>query len=73
MSASGTAIVAPVTEAEAQLGSSPELPHSPDLGPVDVFSGTFLAATTAAIYVCKYRDTFRFSRTLNDPGDPLSG
>ena len=72
LGASGTAIVAPVTEAEAQLGYSPELPHSPDIGPVDAFTGTALAVTTVAIGVCKFRDTFQFSRTVNDPGDPLS-
>jgi hypothetical protein len=63
---SGTAIIGPVTEAQAQFGYSPELPHSPDLGPVDAFSGSALALTTVAIGICKYRDTFWYSRSLDD-------
>lgn len=69
---SGTAIAGGQIVA-AQHAFAPELPHDPSLGPIDVVTGSLLAATTFAIAVCRFRDTFRFSRIIDGSGDPGPG
>ena len=65
--ASGTAIVSEAIETVTPYSYQPELPHSPEIGPVDAFTGAALAVTTVAVVAYDHRPTFRFWRSLDDP------
>jgi hypothetical protein len=71
--ASGAMIMA---QPPAHYGFVQEVAHAQDIhaGPIDVFGAALLAATLAGIGIVRYRDAFRFSRSLDgsklDPPDP---